>query len=190
LVRGTSLGDLLWAVTVGTVWFVGLYLLHRSSLWFPAPCRLGGLQLAGALLVLIVLLRRSAPTVVFWVVALGYPFFLRSAVFQADVLLLPLLVAAYAAAAARRAPVALLGLVSVVSALLLSLGFSRWWLLDGSLLGMIRDSALWSESGSIELGWFFDPSQTVMSMVLAFMAVVVGFAAGRTSPAPPSRSAT
>ena len=177
--RTTRLRDVLLALVVGVVWFGGLFVAVRTPFWFPARDLLENLQVAGVFLMAILLLRRSAPTAVFWATAIGYPMLLRSPYPFTDLLMLPLLAAAYAGAMARRVPVVLLGLVSVVSALVLSMGFrTAMWLplMDWTYFVKDVEAAPWA------LGFWLGlerPSDALVRMVLAFVAVVVGFVTGQ-----------
>ncbi len=163
--RGTTRRDLVAAVAVGVVWFAALEAVTRTSSWFPAAEAVTSLRLAGAVLVLVVVARRCAPTAVFWVVAVCYPLLLDTHLYP-DLLVVPLLVAAYGAAVAGRTPAVVLGVASAASTLVLSVGSDRFHAVPRLVPDLV---------GSGDGGWL-DPSQTVARTVLAFVVVALGFA--------------
>lgn len=110
--------DLVLAALLGAVWFtVAAYWEARG--WSPRADHLW--DLAGAASMVVLALRRWAPSFVLAGVVLAYPV-LYDAGLQSEFHLLPVLIAAYAAAQRPPAGAVVVGLASLVSGLLLSTG--------------------------------------------------------------------
>lgn len=166
--RGTTRRDLVAGAVVAVVWFVALEAVARTSFWFPAPEAVASLRLTGVFLVLVVVARHCAPTGVFWLTVVCLPLLVNTYLYP-DLLVVPLLLAAYRAAVAGRTPVAVLGVASVASTVVLSVGTSRLHALPHLVPDLV---------GGGDGGWL-DPSQTVARTVLAFVVVALGFAVHR-----------
>ncbi len=168
VVRGTTPRDRTVGAAVAVAWFVALEVASRTSSWFPAPEATTSLRLTGVFLFLVVAFRHCAPTAVFWLTAVCYPALVSTHLYP-DLLVVPLLLAAYGAAVAGRARVVVLGVVSVASTVVLSVGTDRLH----ALPHLLPDLA-----ASGDGGWL-DPSQTVARAALAFVVVALGFVVHR-----------
>jgi len=163
VVDGTTWYDLARGGVVALVWFGVLEVVARTSSWFAASGAVGGLRVAGVFLV-VVAVSCCVPTAVFWVTAVFLPLSVLHHPYP-DLLVVPLLVAAYRAAVAGRGPVALLGGVSVASAAVLSVGVDRLHQLPSALADLVRTG---------DAGWL-DLSGTVVRLLVTFLVVAAGF---------------